>query len=227
MATWSRIWSRNKYLILFFLIFTPLCIYFIQDALTPVPRLPIYEPQEMNPELVDDSMRFVKKNHTIADFKMINQNGDTITQQDYAGHIYVADFFFTTCPSICPIMTDNLVQVQKAYPDEVKLLSFSVTPDYDTPAILRTYADKKGVNDAQWNLVTGEKKAIYDLARKSFFAVKDNPTPGSEYGMIHTENFTLIDPNGRIRGSYDGTSDEEVTQLIEDIAILQLEFPES
>ncbi|MEG1022670.1 MAG: SCO family protein, partial [Myroides sp.] len=167
-----------------------------------------------------------KMEHKIADFSFQNQNNKTITQKDYENTIYVADFFFTTCPTICPIMTDNMVWLQDKIKDmpNVKLLSFSVTPDIDTPEVLRKYADKKGVIDAKWNMVTGDKKAIYYLARQSFLAVKTETT-GELYDMVHTENFILVDKSGRIRGFYDGTNLDQVKgddtknviQLLEDI----------
>ncbi|MBS7320898.1 MAG: SCO family protein, partial [Myroides sp.] len=148
-----------------------------------------------------------KLKHTIADFSFKNQNNEIITQNHYEDVIYVADFFFTTCPTICPIMTDNMVWLQDQIKDmpDVKLLSFSVTPDIDTPEVLRAYADEKGVIDSKWNLLTGDKKEIYYLARQSFLAVKTT-TVGELYDMVHTENFILVDKNKRIRGFYDGTN---------------------
>src|SRR5690606_3061558 len=142
-----------------------------------------------------------KKYHKIADFSLTNQNGKTVTQADYENKIYVADFFFTTCQTICPIMTDHMVYIQKELKDEpdVMLLSHTVTPEIDSVAQLKKYALKKGVDDSRWNLVTGDKKQIYDLARKSYLAVKD--IEGFDpYDMIHTENFMLIDKKRQIRG---------------------------
>ena len=154
--------------------------------------------------------------------KLVNQNGDTITQDSYADKIYVADFFFTTCPSICPVMTANLAEVQNEFKNdnEVLLLSHSVTPEIDSVAQLKKYAIEKGVVDQKWNLVTGNKKQIYELARKSYMAVMEDGDGGA-YDMIHTENFMLIDKERRIRGYYDGTNKEEVEKLIRDIEILK------
>lgn len=185
--------------------------------------LPILQPNRVDAALVDSSIQYQKKYHKIADFKLVNQNGDTITQDTYANKIYVADFFFTTCQSICPIMTDEMYRIQKQIKDddEVMLLSHSVTPEIDSVAQLKRYAKKKGVNDAKWNLVTGDRKQIYDLARKSYLVVKDD---GSQpYGMIHTENFALIDKNRQIRGLYDGTSRASVDSLLNDIKRLKKE----
>jgi len=155
-----------------------------------------------------------------------NQNGELITQANYQEKIYVADFFFTTCPTICPIMTKNMAAVQEAFLNDpqVMLLSHSVTPQIDSVAQLKKYALEKGVKDQKWNLVTGDKKQIYRLARKSYLAVKEDGN-GGPYDMIHTENFILVDPEKRIRGFYDGTNPDEIQTLLEDIALLKKEYP--
>lgn len=214
----------------FFIIFGILSviIYFgIYNLLSPEKMLPIYSPRDINPELVDSTVQHIGNDHKIADFAFTNQNGKIITQKDYENTIYVADFFFTTCPTICPKMTDNMVWLQNQLKNnpEVKLLSFSVTPDIDTPDVLKKYAQEKGVDDSRWNLVTGNKKDIYYLARKSYLAVKTGK-PEELYDMVHTENFILVDKNKRIRGFYDGTNLDQPTndtktknmkQLLEDI----------
>jgi protein SCO1/2 len=166
-------------------------------------------------------VQYISKYHTIANFSFTNQNGEFITQKDYEGKIYVADFFFTSCKSICPKMTTNLVEVQKAFLDnpKVKLLSFSVMPDIDSVSVLKEYAQINGVIDSKWNLVTGDKKTIYAMARKSYLAVKQG-MPEELYDMVHTENFVLVDSKKRIRGFYDGTKKEEIQRLIEDITWL-------
>ena len=204
------------------LVLSAIIIYLIAKALTPQPYLPVYQPAQFDPSLVDSTMTHVKRYHTIADFSLVNQNGDTITQADYEDKIYVADFFFTTCPSICPIMTENMGVLQSKILDdpEVLLLSHSVTPDIDTVAQLKKYAREKGVLDAKWNLVTGNKKEIYELARKSYLAAKSDGD-GGPYDMIHTENFILVDKEKRIRGTYDGTKKEEMQRILEDIEILK------
>jgi len=185
--------------------------------------LPIYQPNDVTAELVDTTVQHVKKYHKIADFSLTNQNGKTITQEDYKDKIYVADFFFTTCQTICPIMTDHMSKIQEKVKNdpEIMLLSHSVTPKVDTVAQLKRYALEKGVNDTKWNLVTGDKKEIYDLARKSYLAAKD--TPYNEYDLIHTENFVLVDKKKRIRGFYDGTDPEAIKKLMDDIKILEKE----
>ena len=172
--------------------------------------------------MVDSTVQYQSKYHKIADFSLTNQNGEIITQENYEDKIYVADFFFTTCQTICPIMTDHMVQIQKATSnyDDVMLLSHSVTPEIDSVAQLKRYAIEKGVNDEKWNLLTGDKKQIYELARKSYLAVKEDGN-GDEYDMIHTENFMLIDKKRQIRGYYDGTEPDDIERLLEDIKVLE------
>ena len=149
--------------------------------------------------------------------------GKQSPKKDYENKIYVADFFFTTCQTICPIMTDNMHQIQEKLKsdNDVMLLSHSVTPEIDSVAQLKKYALIKGVNDEKWNLVTGDKKQIYELARKSYLVAKDDPE--YEFDLIHTENFVLVDTKKRIRGFYDGTNSEDIQQLLKDIEILKLE----
>jgi len=195
------------------------------DALKPKRILPIYSPAMVNFELVDSSMQHVKKFHRIADFKLKNQNNKWVTQNTFENKIYVADFFFTTCPSICPIMTENMSFIQNTFKNDssVLLLSHSVTPKIDSVAQLKKYALEKGIIDEKWHLVTGPKKEIYDLARQSYLAVKTN-VDGNLYDMIHTENFILIDPDRRIRGFYDGTVKEDMKEIQKDILNLKAEY---
>ena len=199
----------------------------IYSLLKPEKELPIYQPDMVNSELVDTTMQYVRKYHRIKDFKLVNQNGDTITNADYKDKIYIADFFFTTCMTICPIMTDHMVKIQERIKDdpEVLLLSHTVMPRIDTVAQLKRYAEEKGVIDSKWNLVTGDKKQIYDLARKSYLAAKSEGD-GGKYDMVHTENFVLIDKNRQIRGFYDGTNPEAIEELMEDLKILKKEYQE-
>ena len=187
--------------------------------------LPVYQPAQVHTDLVDSTIQHQKKYHRIADFSLVNQNGDTITQDDYKGRIYVADFFFTSCQTICPIMTDHMYRIQEEVKndEDILLLSHSVTPDIDTIEQLKRYALEKGVDDLKWNLVTGDKKQIYELARKSYLAVKENGD-GGPFDMIHTENFMLIDKEQQIRGFYDGTNPDEITRLINDIKILKASY---
>jgi protein SCO1/2 len=199
-------------------------ILIIFNILNVQKPLPIYQPSMVTEELVDSSIQHQRKYHRIADFSLINQNGKLVTQDTYKDKIYVADFFFTTCQTICPIMTDHMYQIQKEIisDDEVMLLSHSVTPAIDSVPQLKKYAQEKGVIDRKWNLVTGDKKQIYELARKSYLAVKTDGN-GDEYDMIHTENFMLIDKKRQIRGFYDGTNPEDIERLLKDIKILKKE----
>jgi len=219
--------SKFKFFGLVLLILSAVIIYLFYNALKPQKTLKVYSPAMVNAELVAEEIQHVRKYHTIADFAFTNQNGKTITQAHYKGKIYIADFFFTTCPTICPIMTKNMVNIQHRIKDnpDVLLLSHSVTPTIDSVAQLKKYALEKGVDSAKWNLVTGDKKDIYNLARKSYLAVKTNGDGGS-FDMIHTENFILVDKERRIRGFYDGTKTAEIDKLMEDLEILRASYEE-
>ncbi|MEX0314212.1 MAG: SCO family protein, partial [Allomuricauda sp.] len=210
--------SKFKFFGAVLLALSVVIIYLFYNALQPKKMLPVYQPSMVDQALVDSTLHYKKKYHTIADFELINQNGKKITEENYKDKIYVADFFFTTCPTICPIMTKNMVEIQNAIMDknDVLLLSHSVTPVIDSVAQLKKYANEKGVLDHKWNLVTGDKKQIYELARKSYLAVKTDGD-GGPYDMIHTENFILVDKERRIRGFYDGTNREEIDQLLADL----------
>ena len=197
-----RFFAKYKLFAIVLSILSAIIISIIYSILKPNRVLPVYNPEQIDVSLVDSTIQEVRKYHTIADFSLQNQNGETVTQQDYRDKIYVADFFFTTCQTICPIMTDHMLQIQEALRDdqEVLLLSHTVIPKTDTVAQLKRYANKKGVWDEKWNLVTGEKKELYDLARKSYLVAK-NDGDGGPYDMIHTENFVLVDkktPNSRL-----------------------------
>ncbi|MHB1147683.1 MAG: SCO family protein [Lutibacter sp.] len=199
-------------------------VYAIYSLLTPEKKLPIFNPADVNPKLVDKSVINITRNHKVADFNLINQNGEIVTQEDYKDKIYVADFFFTRCMTICPVMTNNMGKLQEVFKndDDIKFLSHSVTPEMDSIPILKEYAVKKGVIDTKWNITTGDKKHIYELARKSYFAVLDEGDGGLQ-DFIHTENFILVDKKRQIRGFYDGTDSADIERLILDIKILQNE----
>jgi len=220
-----KFFKKSLPTLLFMIVFSIGAIYTFYKIQTPVEKLPILNPVDINPKLVDKSVRFVRKDHKIAPFKMTDQNGDTISNATYKNKIYVADFFFTRCESICPIMTNYLAQIQEVYKNDadVMFLSFSVTPKIDSTSVLKDYAIKYGVNDAKWHLVTGSKKEIYKLARQSYFTVLDEGDGGKQ-DFIHTEQLVLIDKKQQIRGLYDGTDKEQVNKLIQDIAILKKEY---
>lgn len=215
--------SKYKFFAIFLFVLSAIIIAIIYSVLKPVKVLNIYQPTDVAAALVDSTIQYKNKYHTIAPFKLVNQNGDTITEKNYDGKIYVANFFFTTCQTICPIMTDNMFTVQEKLKGDnrVLLLSHTVMPEVDSVAQLKKYAIEKGVNDAKWNLVTGDKKQIYDLARKSYMAAKD--VAYNSYDLVHTENFVLVDTKKRVRGFYDGTKPEDIERLLAEIKILEKE----
>jgi len=217
-----KFFAKYKFFAIVLFVLSVIIITIIYQLLKPEPTLPIYQPDMVNKELVDTTVQYVRKYHKVPDFKLVNQNGDTITQKDYEDKIYITDFFFTTCQGICPIMTDHMVKIQAEFKDdpEVLLLSHSVTPEIDSVAQLKKYAEEKGVIDEKWNLVTGDKKQIYDLARKSYLVAKSQGN-GGKYDMVHTENFALVDKNKQVRGFYDGTNPEAIEQLVEDVKLLK------
>ena len=169
--------------------------------------------------------------HTVPNFSLGNQDKDTITNANLEGKVYVADFFFTTCPSICPIMTNNLVKVQRAFKgnENFALVSHTVNPDYDKEDILNKYAAKMHANTENWHFLTGTKEVIYNTAFHGYFANagEDELAPG---GFLHSEYFILVDEKGRVRSGYDkqgnikgvseGTNAEDVLQLVNDIKLL-------
>lgn len=220
-----RFFAKYKTFAIVLFILSAVIVTVIYTILKPEEKLPVYQPDMVNAELVDTTVQYVRKYHKIADFDLVNQNGETITQDFYKDKIYVADFFFTTCLTICPIMTDHMLEIQEKIKDdpEVFLLSHTVFPVADSVPVLKEYAVEKGVIDSKWNLVTGEKKDIYDLARKSYLASKSDGD-GGPYDVIHTENFVLVDKSARIRGFYDGTDSEAISKLLKDIEILKAEY---
>lgn len=162
--------------------------------------------------------------HTIGDFKFTNQYSEMISNETVKNKIYVADFFFATCQSICPEMSNNLISVQKEFEkdDSLLILSHTVNPKHDTVQVLLSYAGTYGAKKGKWHFLTGSKKAIYDLAKNSYLvnALEDD---GSSEGFLHSELFLLIDTQGRIRGMYDGTDKSQVLKLISDIKTLKKE----
>jgi protein SCO1/2 len=166
---------------------------------------------------VDDNQDTVY--HSIADFAFVNQIGDTIRKEDMAGKIYVADFFFTTCPTICPVMKKEMLRVYEQFKGEpnFRILSHSIDPTHDTQAVLKDYAEKLGVPDATtWNFLTGDQEKIFEIGQTSYLTttMADELEPG---GFLHSGAFVLVDQQGRIRGVYDGTKTEQVDRLLADI----------
>jgi protein SCO1/2 len=165
--------------------------------------------------------------HKIANFKFVNQDSAVVTNETFRNKIYVADFFFTTCRTICPIMKTQMLRVHDAILNdpEVLILSHTIDPAYDTVGLLRDFADRLGVKSSKWHFVTGNKDSIYNVAQKSYFAtaMEDKSEPD---GFIHSGAFLLIDKDQRIRGKYDGTKEEDVNRLLSDIEKLKKEYGE-
>ena len=210
---------------IFLAVFSVVVIPVFYQLLKVDEKLKIYNPADVNPRLVDFSMKHITKDHTIADFELTNQNGEKITNKNYKDKIYVADFFFTRCQTICINMAYNMGELQNLYKKDtdIMFLSHSVTPEIDSVTVLKEYADRKGVIDGKWNITTGAKTHIYELARKSYFAVLDEGN-GDENDFIHTEQFVLVDKEKRIRGYYDGTEKEDMEKLKKDIVLLKEEY---
>jgi protein SCO1 len=162
--------------------------------------------------------------HKIQPFKLVNQDSQVVTNEVFKGKIYVADFFFTSCRTICPIMKTQMHRIYEAIQNDpdVLILSHTIDPEYDTVGLLHDFADRLGVKSSKWHFVTGEKDSIYNLAQKSYFsiALEDKSEPD---GFIHSGAFLLVDKQQRIRGKYDGTKEEDVNRLLKDIATLKRE----
>ncbi|MCC5917101.1 MAG: SCO family protein [Cryomorphaceae bacterium] len=201
-------------------------IFIASREMKPKRSLPILNPAQLNPSLVSPELQRLGVGHRVGDFQLIDQRGNPLTGSDVKGKIRVIEFFFTTCPSICKIMAEELQRVQAAYSDENRLmiLSHTVMPEIDSVEILAAYGEAKNIDYNRWRLLTGEKSEIYRLAREVYFVVpaEDSTIVITEdnHDFIHTENIVLVDSKGRLRGFYDGTDEVEMNQLIEDIGIL-------
>ena len=189
-----------------------------------VANLPYYNEASFTPKWIATKSDVLKSFHKIPDFSFTNQDGKNITHKTFEDKIYVTDFFFTTCPGICPRMTTNMDIIQQEFikDSSVLLLSHSVTPTIDSVAQLKKYAIDKNI-DKNWHLVTGDKKEIYNLGRQAYFVEEDLGTPKGIDDFLHTENFVLVDKNKHIRGIYNGLNRNAVQQLIADIKTLQKE----
>ncbi|UMB54649.1 SCO family protein [Lutibacter sp. A64] len=220
-----------RYLILVILIVTTSCKNKLKKEnikiaeTSRVAYLPYYNEESFTPNWLTPGTSEEETFHKIPDFKLINQLGDTITQHTFKDKIYITDFFFTSCPGICPKMTGNMVKLQEAFKEDsdVLFLSHSVTPTIDTIDELKKYADTYGVIDNKWHLVTGDKTAIYNLGRNQYFVENDLGEPKNIDDFLHSENFLLIDKNKHIRGIYNGLNRASMAQLITDVKALKLE----
>ena len=189
------------------------------------PKLKIYKPSDINPKLVDESVRNYQLEHSVAEFELYSQDSVAVHLSAVEGRIYVADFFFTSCGNICPKMTTQMKILHDFYLEDADILfvSHTVYPEEDSVEVLKAYADKYQIDSEKWLLLTGKKEVIYDLARKSYFAILTEGD-GGERDFIHTENFMLMDKKQRIRGYYDGTLPADMDRLKKDIEILRLEY---
>ena len=184
--------------------------------------LPFYNSTDYTPEWIDSSDKKYKDIHTIAEFSFTDHHGNTLSSKDLDGHIYVADFFFTSCPTICPKLTLSMERLQNAFMDEdaVRLISHTVMPWKDSVAVLNQYAKNMDIKYEKWKLLTGDEEEIYSLARKSYFADEQFGFTADESDFLHTDKFILVDKQRRIRGIYTGLIEEDIIRLEEDINIL-------
>lgn len=215
--------KKALFLIVFSVVGIGITYYYIQ----PKPKkLPVINPVDVHEEMVDPELLRLGYGHKIGTFSFTDQDGRTISSKDVRGKVYVAEYFFTTCKSICPVMNQQMKRVHKAFgeSEDVLILSYTVDPETDDVEQMKRYAVDHGVQlGDRWHFLTGEKTELYDLARKSYFVLK--PAEAQNLGdadsdFIHTNNFVLVDRESRIRGYYDGTSEKEVDKLIRDIGIL-------
>jgi protein SCO1/2 len=216
--------QKNSFLILGVLLFLSCKKTNNKEISSKIDVLPYYNKASFTPKWMDAKSDKLKSFHTIPNFSLTNQDGENITQKTFEGKIYVTDFFFTTCPGICPKMTSNMSLVQEAFKndDRLLILSHSVTPTKDSVPQLKKYALEHNINK-NWHLVTGDKKEIYDLGRTSYFVEEDLGEPKGIDDFLHTENFILIDKNKHIRGIYNGLNKNSVKELIADIRTLKKE----
>ncbi len=215
----------TRFLVITLFLITVGCSTNTRQRVSSVEQLPYYSEATFTPEWFDTEDGVPDDYHQISSFSLVNQSGETLTEKDVEGKIYVSDFFFTSCPGICPKMTTNMQLVQEAFinDEDVLILSHSVTPEYDSVYVLKTYAELNGVVDEKWHLLTGDRNEIYDLGRNQYFVEEDLGLDKDPDDFIHTENFVLIDKERRIRGIYNGLNKAAVNQLIEDIKTLQNE----
>jgi protein SCO1/2 len=212
--------KRILFLIVFFVLGVAATYFMINPSKEKA--LPVINPSDVNEEMVDPELLRIGYGHTIGSFSFTNQDGKTITQEAVKNKVFVAEYFFTTCGTICPKMNEQMQRVHAAFNNEkeFRILSFTVDPEVDSVEQLKRYADAHGADSKQWFFLTGTQEKLYDLARKSFFVLK--PAEAENQGdvgsdFIHTNNFVLVDKQMRIRGYYDGTLSKEVDQLILDI----------
>ena len=190
-----------------------------------VQALPYFDEASFLPQWIDNKSAELDGFHKVPAFSLTNQEGETISDKTLEGKIYVANFFFTSCPGICPQMTSNMDILQKEFlnDNEVMLISHSVTPSRDSVSILKNYAEKRGIISAKWSLLTGDREQIYNLGRNAYFIEENMGIEKTIDDFLHTENFVLVDKNKHIRGIYNGLNKTSIEQLIFDIKTLKKE----
>ncbi|MCB0633502.1 MAG: SCO family protein [Lewinella sp.] len=191
---------------------------------TTVGGLPYFNEATFTPHWLGPDSDSLATFHRISPFELIDQQGEMITEQTFSGKIYIADFFFTSCPGICPKMTKNMGVLQDEFLEDenVLLLSHSVTPEHDSVPVLKAYAEENGVVTGKWHLVTGPQEQIYKLGRKDYFVEEDLGLEKAVDDFLHTENFVLVDQDRHIRGIYNGLNSASVQQLIADVHLLEV-----
>ena len=195
----------------------------VREVSSRVETLPYYGDPSFTPQWLEPNAKEMEKFHRVSSFSLLNQEGDTLSSEDLKGKIYVADFFFTSCPGICPKMTNNMAMLQEAFLEDVGviLLSHSVTPERDSVPVLKQYAQEKGILSSKWHLLTGDRQQIYSLGRNDYFIEEDLGIEKDVDDFLHTENFVLIDQERHIRGIYNGLNKADINQLIADIQTLK------
>ena len=191
-----------------------------------ISALPYYNEATFTPKWLNPDDKVLVDFHKISPFQLTNQEGKEITEKTFEDKIYITDFFFTICPGICPKMMKNMGELQDEFleDNDVLLLSHSVTPEMDSVAVLKKYAEAKGIISEKWHLVTGTQQDIYKLGRKDYFVEEDLGLEKEADEFLHTENFVLIDQNRHIRGIYNGLNKASIRQLIKDVKTLKNEI---
>jgi len=224
MACWAL--KTVKMYRIVFLLLSSLFLLSCTESSSDTATLPYYNDPDFTPIFIKNEAEVTKKiPHTINDFSFLNQDSINITQKNIEGKIHVANFIFTVCPSICPTMTKNMKIVSDRLQNDrgIVFLSYSVTPWIDTPSVLKKFKDKNHIKNTNWHFLTGNKSAIYQLARQSYFAEEDIGFSKDSSEFLHTEHFILVDKTKRIRGIYNGTLVLEMQQLMDDIRALKKE----
>ena len=200
--------------------------FFMIQEIQSKKKLPVFTPCDVNPDLYDITLKGRCLGHKVQSFNLVDQLNNKVTEKLLENKIVIADFFFVSCRSICPIMTNQLERVHKKYEnhDNVIILSHTVWPQQDTPEVLLSYANQHHANHESWRFLTGNKKEIYRLARQDYLVAPEVDDPNYDHGgsadFVHTENIVLLDQKQRIRGFYNGTDSTEITKLISDISLL-------